>query len=473
MAHFDSKGHLLVARRIFDNLNPGWRQIGAFWLPLPHLIYLPFVQSDYLYFNGLAATPVSMIAFVVTVLVLFKLIETIFNSFGAFCGSTLYLTNSNMLYLQTTPLTENLSLLFLIGSAYCFVLFAKSWNRKYLIGCSLLSTCGILSRYENWFAFALTGLLLLILNWKEKRGFKNLIIDCLILAPVNLAAMGFTFWLNWWTTGHAYIDHSFKHTDFQPARGSFFLALLVVLYTLGKLISFDWTLFALVAFGIVCRKRFREAGFLASLAILGPLLLYLYEYRDNHPTRIRYGIPFVPPAVYFLSYWPGRSRLHKYLFLVFTVYVALFSPFHNSLGNKLLVESLRDAENIAIQRDLLWYLRTHDDGQLILAAMGEIAPTLYDLKLPVKRYVHEGAKPYWNDANAHPEKVVGWVFLGQDDRLWKRFHDDPEFHRHFALIGRSGFLELYKRSSDEQFNIKSHRPHTTKSKFRMPSLPGV
>ncbi len=134
---------------------------------------------------------------------------------------------------------------------------------------------------------------------------------------------------------------------------------------------------------------------------------------------------------------------------------------------------MRDSDNNAIQGDLLWYFKQHDDGKLVLATMAEVAPLLYDLKLPVKRYVHEGAKPYWNDANAHPENVVGWVFLSQDDRLWKRFHDDPEFHKHFALIGRSGFLELYQRTPNEEYNIKSHKPHATSDKYAMPALPGV
>ena len=38
LAHYDAKAHLVVARRVIDSLTPGWRQIGAVWLPLPHLI---------------------------------------------------------------------------------------------------------------------------------------------------------------------------------------------------------------------------------------------------------------------------------------------------------------------------------------------------------------------------------------------------------------------------------------------------
>jgi Dolichyl-phosphate-mannose-protein mannosyltransferase len=475
IAHFDAKGHLLVSRRIFDNLNPGFRQIGAFWLPLPHILYLPFVKNDWLYFSGLAGTPLSMLSFVGTIWIFFRLIETVFNRFAAFCCSILYLTNPNMLYLQTTPLTENLALLFMIGSVYLFVLFFLKNERKYLAFASLASVAGILTRYENWFVSACIGLLLIILSLKERRGFKNFVIDALVFGLSNLAAMALTFWINWYTTGHAYMDHSFKHTDFQPAQGSFFLAFMVVLYTVGNLISYDWTIFALIAAFILMRKRFRETPFLASLAILGPLLLYLFEYRDNHPTRIRYGLPFVPIAIYFLAYWPGRSRLITFLFLVWIGHIAWTSPFYKVGSSELMRESMRDSENLSLQQGLITYVQKHDDGKLILAAMGDIAPILYDLKLPVKRYVHEGAKPYWNDAvaYAHPEKIVGWVFMTQDDRVWAKLHDDPEFHKHFALIGRNGFLELYKLTPDTDYNIRSHRPHATRDKYPMGNVPGI
>ena len=38
LSHYDAKAHLVVARRVIDNLTPGWQQIGAVWLPLPHLL---------------------------------------------------------------------------------------------------------------------------------------------------------------------------------------------------------------------------------------------------------------------------------------------------------------------------------------------------------------------------------------------------------------------------------------------------
>src|SRR5271170_8073396 len=50
----DAVSHLHIARRIFDSLNPGFRQLGSVWLPLPHLLMVPFVQRMAWWQSGLA-----------------------------------------------------------------------------------------------------------------------------------------------------------------------------------------------------------------------------------------------------------------------------------------------------------------------------------------------------------------------------------------------------------------------------------
>jgi hypothetical protein len=52
LSHYDAKAHLVVSRRIIDSLTPGWRQVGAVWLPLPHLLQMLPVQIDVLYQTG-------------------------------------------------------------------------------------------------------------------------------------------------------------------------------------------------------------------------------------------------------------------------------------------------------------------------------------------------------------------------------------------------------------------------------------
>ena len=55
LAHYDARAHLVVARRIIDSLTPGWQQVGAVWLPLPHLLNMLPVQIDVLYRTGASA----------------------------------------------------------------------------------------------------------------------------------------------------------------------------------------------------------------------------------------------------------------------------------------------------------------------------------------------------------------------------------------------------------------------------------
>ena len=62
LAHYDAKAHLVVARRVLDSLTPGADQVGAVWLPLPHLLQLLPVQNDWVYRTGATAIAVSLLS---------------------------------------------------------------------------------------------------------------------------------------------------------------------------------------------------------------------------------------------------------------------------------------------------------------------------------------------------------------------------------------------------------------------------
>src|SRR3954464_2275079 len=67
LSHYDARGHLVVARRIFDSITPGWQQIGAVWLPPPHLLNALPVQVDALSRTGASAVAISVLSFAVAV----------------------------------------------------------------------------------------------------------------------------------------------------------------------------------------------------------------------------------------------------------------------------------------------------------------------------------------------------------------------------------------------------------------------
>jgi hypothetical protein len=101
LSHYDAKAHLVVARRILDSLTPGWEQIGAVWLPLPHLINMLPVQVDFLYRTGAFAVAISILGNAVAATSIAWTVRALTSSMsGALLASALYLLNPNVLYLQ-------------------------------------------------------------------------------------------------------------------------------------------------------------------------------------------------------------------------------------------------------------------------------------------------------------------------------------------------------------------------------------
>ena len=63
----DAVAHINIARRVLDNRSwlSSFFQLGTVWLPLPHILMLPFVWNKALWMSGIAGSVVSMAAYVV------------------------------------------------------------------------------------------------------------------------------------------------------------------------------------------------------------------------------------------------------------------------------------------------------------------------------------------------------------------------------------------------------------------------
>src|SRR5690349_10705068 len=83
----DAVAHINIARRVVDNLTPGAPQLGSVWLPLPHLLMLPFVAFDRLWTNGLAGTFPSMAAYVIAAVGMFRLLRLLTARTAAWLGT--------------------------------------------------------------------------------------------------------------------------------------------------------------------------------------------------------------------------------------------------------------------------------------------------------------------------------------------------------------------------------------------------
>ncbi|WP_235011683.1 glycosyltransferase family protein [Bryocella elongata] len=102
----DAVAHLAIARRIFDARYPGLAQLGGVWLPLPHLLMVPFVRDMTMWQTGLAGAPMSMLSYAASVAGIWRLARRLMRQRWALVATAFYALNPNLLYLATTAMTE-------------------------------------------------------------------------------------------------------------------------------------------------------------------------------------------------------------------------------------------------------------------------------------------------------------------------------------------------------------------------------
>jgi hypothetical protein len=163
----DAVAHINIARRVFDSKTPGLLQLGTVWLPLPHLLILPFIVSKQMWQSGSGGSIPSMAGFVLGVLGIFRLVRVALSRdgevdgparLGAWAAAILYGANPNLICMQATAMGESLYLAFFIWSVFYFSEFArqedaaKASRSLTKCGCCLAAAC--LTRYDGWFLAA-------------------------------------------------------------------------------------------------------------------------------------------------------------------------------------------------------------------------------------------------------------------------------------------------------------------------------
>src|SRR5579863_3789921 len=113
----DAVAHINIARRVFDSRTPGLLQLGTVWLPLPHVLMMPFLISDKMWQTGVGGSIPSMVAYVFGVLGMFRLVRGVLSRKGepggsaraaAWTAAAVYGANPNLIYMQATAMGEAL-----------------------------------------------------------------------------------------------------------------------------------------------------------------------------------------------------------------------------------------------------------------------------------------------------------------------------------------------------------------------------
>src|SRR5215471_2046549 len=125
----DAIAHINIARRVFDSKTPGLLQLGTVWLPLPHLLMIPFLISKPAWQTGVGGSFVSMAAYVFSVAGIFRLVRGVLATAGrtqvsssasAGFAAAIYGLNPNLIYMQSTAMGESVYLAFFIWAVAYF-----------------------------------------------------------------------------------------------------------------------------------------------------------------------------------------------------------------------------------------------------------------------------------------------------------------------------------------------------------------
>ncbi|HVW83029.1 MAG TPA: glycosyltransferase family 39 protein, partial [Bryobacteraceae bacterium] len=175
----DAESHLNIARRVVDSRTPGWAQLGTTWLPLPHLVMVPFVRNDWLWRTGLAGAIPSALCMALAAAFLFAAAYRLFGgAIAATAASAVFLLNPNTLYLGSVPMTEPLLFAALFALLYFTVRFAATRGWGALIGASVAACAGALTRYEAWFLLPFAAIYIWLAG--GARRWRTATVFCLI-----------------------------------------------------------------------------------------------------------------------------------------------------------------------------------------------------------------------------------------------------------------------------------------------------
>jgi len=316
----DAVAHLGIARRIFDSRNPGLVQLGGVWLPLPHLLMLPFVQKMLWWQGGLAGAWPSLACYVFGVVGFYRLCRRMLVPRWALVATAFYGLNANLLYLSTTAMTEPVFLVLLIWitlltmecvDAVGAAKPARVVKRLILLG--VLIFAAVFTRYDGWVLGTVVWCAVTWRLWRAGELWRK-------VAPAFamftlLAVAGPVLWLGY--NQHFYHDPlDFMRGPYSaPAiekrtsppgakhyRGWHNLGWALLFYTrTAQVVAAAWeTGFAVMAAALAgLWISWRRGLELASLLLWVPLAFYVYS--------VAYGsVPIFIPQLWPHSYYNAR-----------------------------------------------------------------------------------------------------------------------------------------------------------------------
>jgi hypothetical protein len=473
----DAVAHLHIARRVFDSITPGFRQLGSVWLPLPHLLLIPFVWNMAWWQNGLAGACVSIPSYVLGCAGIYRLARMWLDRSAAIVVVAFYGLNPGLLYMATTAMTEPLFLAEMIWALLLIVQYEhaltapedadESTASRFLMGAGLVLVCAIFTRYDGWvyaaaaWLFATWPLLTRYRPWEQAR-WRGPVAGAWVLFTALLVAAP-SLWLAYnakqfgdpldfirgpysaraieaRTTPPGSSPHPGFHNMHDSAL--YFLKaaeLGAAPLSLGKLlcwVSAAGTLAALWAF----RGRqiwpalllWLPLPFYAYSVAYGSVPIFIPVWRPFSWYNTRYGMELLPAFALFAGCLPAVlvSRLPR-----FRLYVMLGSLLLVLANSVVLLRSrplvfqeaqVNSRARVAFETALAKALLGMPTQGRILMNVSSHVGAVQQAGIPLRRIVNEGDYLVWRDALEDPARGASLVVALDGDPVAQAVQRHPE-----------------------------------------------
>jgi hypothetical protein len=433
------------------------------WLPLPHVLNALPVQIDALYRSGASAIALSVLSFGLMAYACVRLIlDATGSRAAAVAGLAVVALNPDILYLQSTPMTEPL----LLALTTLSVAFLSRWidaNGETPVtpaGLAMAGAC--LTRYEAWPITAAALLVAVFALWRRGLPLGRAVrrTAALALFPA-LAGLAFLVQSRL-TVGAWFVSGGFYVAD-NPDTGRPFKTLGSIWWASHRLTGYGVLLTAvagaaaLLVTGLRTRAR---ASLLVVLALAGAAALPWVAFYSGHPFRFRYMLPLVPAFAVWAGIGVGLTRRYRVAAAAALILLTLAESHPFSLSSPMVVEAQLDQQHGADRRVVTAFLRQHRHGELILASLGSLSHFVQELSwigVNVRDVVHEGNGDLWAAALESPRDHVGWALIEElaegGDALAARARRTPAFLAGFSRVAEGGGVALYQRSASDATRV--------------------
>jgi hypothetical protein len=472
----DAVAHINIARRVFDSRTPGLLQLGTVWLPLPHLLMLPFLLSDWAWQTGIGGSIPSLVAYVLGAAGIFRLVRgaIAFPShpdaavrFAAWIAALVYIANPNLIYLQTTAMTEPLYLTLSIWAVVHFSEFVQESGKaddemrasssSSLVKCGFCLMAACLTRYDGWFLTAIVCIMALAVVVRAKgaqqtlvRGLRNLILLA-VAAPVFWLAYNALVYRN--PLEFANGPYSAKAIEQKNVPGtpphpgtrnlsvaaSYFLKSAELNLAPGNWGRFWWLLaLAGTVLALISDRRlwpllllWTPLPFYALSIAYGAVPLFVPAWWPFSAYNVRYGLELLPAfavfvalAVYFLVSFARHAKAKVVVAVLALIFIAVSYPsiWHDPVC--LREAWINSRARIALESEVAACLKGLPHNSTLLMYTGNHVGALQQAGIPLRRVINEGnhrtwrqpdPEGLWERALANPERYADFVVAFDGD----------------------------------------------------------